>query len=52
MKATVANARIVIFYVLEKSKETILELSKGATKVLQVNKKNKKSKKKTTINVN
>ena len=34
IKATVANTRIIIFYVLEKSKETILELSKGATKVL------------------
>ena len=34
IKATVANTRIVIFYVLEKSKETILEFSKGTTKVL------------------
>ena len=34
IKATVANTRIVIFYVLEKSKETMLELSKGTTKVL------------------
>ena len=42
IKATVANTRIVIFYVLEKSKETILEFSKGTTKVLQANKKNKK----------
>ena len=33
-KATVANTRVVIFYVLEKSKETILEFSKGTTKVL------------------
>ena len=34
IKATVANTRLVIFYVLEKSKETILEFSKGTTKVL------------------
>ena len=37
IKAAVANARVVIFCVLEKSKETILEFSKGTTKVLQVN---------------
>ena len=34
IKATVANTRVAIFYVLEKSKETILEFSKGASKVL------------------
>ena len=34
IKATVANTRAVIFYVLEKSKETILEFSKGTTKDL------------------
>ena len=34
IKATVANTRIIISYVLEKSKETILEFSKGTTKVL------------------
>ena len=34
IKATVENTTIVIFYVLEKSKETILEFSKGTTKVL------------------
>ena len=34
IKATVANTRMVIFYILEKSKETILEFSKGTTKVL------------------
>ena len=34
IEATVANTRVVIFYVLEKLKETILELSKGTTKVL------------------
>ena len=34
IKATVANTRVVLFYVLEKSKETILEFSKGTTKGL------------------
>ena len=34
IKATVPNTRVIIFYVLEKSKETILEFSKGTTKVL------------------
>ena len=34
IKATIANTRVVIFYILEKSKETILEFSKGITKVL------------------
>ena len=34
IKATVANTRVLIFYVLEKSKETILEFSKGTKKVL------------------
>ena len=33
IKAAVANTRVVIFYVLEKSKETILEFSNGTTKV-------------------
>ena len=37
IKATVANTRVVIFYVLEKSKETILEFSKVTTKVLWIN---------------
>ena len=37
IKATVANTRVIFFYVLEKSKETVLEFSKGTTKVLQVN---------------
>ena len=32
--STVANTRTVIFYILEKSKQTILEFSKGTTKVL------------------
>ena len=36
IKAAVANTRVVIFYVLEKSKETILEFSKGTTKVGQL----------------
>ena len=34
IKAMVANTRLVIFYILEKSKETMLEFSKGTTKVL------------------
>ena len=34
IKAAVANARVVIFHILEKSKETVLEFSKGTTKVL------------------
>ena len=34
IKPTVANTRVIIFYILEKSKETILEFSKGTTKVL------------------
>ena len=34
IKAAVANTRTIIFYVLEKSKETKLEFSKGTTKVL------------------
>ena len=34
IKATVANTKAVFFYILEKSKETILEFSKGTTKVL------------------
>ena len=34
IKATVANTRVVIFYLLEKSKETRLEFSRGTTKGL------------------
>ena len=34
IKATVANTRVIIYYILEKSKETILEFAKGTTKVL------------------
>ena len=33
IKATAANTRVIIFYVLEKSKETISEFSKATTKV-------------------
>ena len=31
IKATEANTRVIIFHILEKSKETILEFSKGTT---------------------
>ena len=34
IKATEANTRVIIYYILEQSKETILEFSKGITKVL------------------
>ena len=34
IKATEANTRVIIYYILEKSKETILQFSKGTTKVL------------------
>ena len=34
IKATVGNTRVIIYYILEQSKETILEFSKGTTKVL------------------
>ena len=34
IKATEKNTRVIIYYILEKSKETILEFSKGTTKVL------------------
>ena len=34
IKAAVANTKVVIFYILEKSKETVLDFSKGTTKVL------------------
>ena len=36
IKATEANTRVIIYYILEKSKETILQFSKGTTKVLQL----------------
>ena len=34
IKATEANTRTIIYYILEKSKKTKLEFSKGTTKVL------------------
>ena len=34
IKAIEANTRIIIYYILKKSKETILQFSKGTTKVL------------------
>ena len=34
IKAETDNTRVIIYYILEKPKETILEFSKGATKVL------------------
>ena len=34
IKATENNTRVIIYYILEKSKETMLEFSKGTTKAL------------------
>ena len=34
IKAEADNARTIIYYILEQSKETILEFFKGTTKVL------------------
>ena len=34
IKSTVVNTRVIIYYILEQSKETTLEFSKGTTKVL------------------
>ena len=34
IKTIVANARVIIYYILEQSKETKLEFAKGTTKVL------------------
>ena len=34
IKATGANTWVIIYYILEQSKETMLEFSKGTTKVL------------------
>ena len=34
IKLTVANIRVIIYYFLKQSKETILQFSKGTTKVL------------------
>ena len=36
IKAIEENTRVMIYYILEKSKETILEFSKGTTKVLRL----------------
>ena len=33
-KAAADNTRVIMYYILEQSKETILEFSTGATKVL------------------
>ena len=33
IKATVANTRVIIHYILQQSKETVLQFSKGTTKV-------------------
>ena len=34
IKATEANTRVILYYILEQSKEIMLEFSKGTTKVL------------------
>ena len=34
IKATEANTRVIIYYILKKSKETIPKFAKGTTKVL------------------
>ena len=34
IKSTVANTRIIIYYILEQSKETTLQFSQGTTKVM------------------
>ena len=36
IKTEVANTRVIIYYILEQSKETMLQLSKGTTKVLWI----------------
>ena len=36
VKATEDNTRVIIYYILEKSKEKMLDFSKGATKVSQL----------------
>ena len=33
-KVTEANTRVIIYYIFEKSEETIIEFAKGTTKVL------------------
>ena len=34
IKAAANNARVIIYYILEQSKETMLQFAKGTTKVL------------------
>ena len=34
IKSAVANTRVIIYYILKQPKDTILQFSKGATKVL------------------
>ena len=34
IKLTVANTKVIIYYILKKSKETVLQFSKGTRKVL------------------
>ena len=34
IKSTEVNTRVILYYILEQSKETMLEFSKGTTKVL------------------
>ena len=36
IKSAVVNTRVIIYYILEQSKETILQLSKGTTSVLWI----------------
>ena len=36
IKSAEANTRVIIYYILEQSKETTLQFSKGTTKVLQL----------------
>ena len=36
IKATAANTRVIIYYILEQSRETTLQFSKGTAKVLQL----------------
>ena len=36
IKSAVANTRVIIYCILEQSKETTLQFSKGTTKVLQL----------------
>ena len=36
IKAAVVNTRVIIYYILEQSKDAILQFSKGTTKILQL----------------